>query len=315
MKTYLLFFFSLLMLTQSQAQNFAPVGAKWHYTRGKANNLNTMEVIADTLINNLVFKKVKVISYQDYTTKRLECIEYLWGNNDSILYYNYYHNQMFKLYDFSKDSGDILVVHEGKFKPTDAFQIGLWNIDSIDGLSYVIGKTDSVLINQKFERRQVIKQLGSNNNDWRFNTRNLTYAISKIGSTGYFWGSFVGASVAESDDILRCYNDSSTSYRNPNYPNDCNYITGLINVAHIHTIQISPNPFTSYIRIEKNADYKQASTYKISNALGQIIIIGAMDNNSILMNTNNWHPGVYFLTITNKDNITTETIKLLKHHE
>ncbi|MBW7844500.1 MAG: hypothetical protein H3C45_02415, partial [Bacteroidia bacterium] len=227
MKSYLLIICCWLMLAQSQAQNFAPIGAKWYYTRGKTNNLNTMEVVSDTTINNLVFKKVKVTSFRDNYTKRLECFEYLSGNNDSILYYNYYHNQVFKLYDFLKKPGDTVVVHESKFKATDAFQSELWGIDSIVGLKYLIDNVDSVMIDQKFERRQIIKQLGNNTNSWRLNTRSLTYAINRIGSLGYFWGAFVGGSVAESDDILRCYSDSNTSYKNPDYLHpDCDLITG-----------------------------------------------------------------------------------------
>lgn len=304
------------MLAQSQAQNFAPIGAKWYYTRGKTNNLNTMEVISDTLINNLPFKKVKVISFQDNNTKRLECFEYLWGNNDSILYYNYYHNQVFKLYDFSKKTGDTMVVHEGKFKATDAFQSGLWDTDSIVGLKYLIDQVDSVLINQKHERRQIIKQLGSKTSNWRLDTRSLTYAINRIGSSGYFWGGFVGGAVAESDDILRCYSDSNTSYKNPYYLHpDCNLITGIKYYTPEMLMKVYPNPCNHEFIFIDYGSSRLTITFKITDITGQLVSEGTIKKGANSVKVDSLSPGVYILSLRDEQNSFTQSIKIVKTNE
>jgi hypothetical protein len=289
--------FILLFITCfCEAQPFAPVGAKWYYTRGKTYNLSTMECVGDTLIGSLLFRKVKVISYKNPQSKRLESMEYLWGNKDSILYYNYHHGNIFKLYDFTKDSGSLVVVHEGMFKPTDAFQIDLWNKDSIDGYSYIVGKKDSIYVNDVWINRQVIHY--KDYTAWRMDTRNLSYISPILGSTGYFFGSYTGASVAESDDILRCYDDGDINFKNVHYlQGTCDAIsTGTtdLNIER-NQLNIYPNPVNQTLMVQwlQNMYINSVSVYNLN---GQLILSEKSTLNGI--DVSMLSGGVYYVTIT-----------------
>jgi len=104
MKQLLIFIFTIFSVLLN-AIDFAPIGAKWHYTRHTLNpnyeTYGTIESIADTLIAGKVCQKLK-----EATTSTANWVVY--SNDDSVFVYR---DGKFKLlYDFGAMQGDTVTL-------------------------------------------------------------------------------------------------------------------------------------------------------------------------------------------------------------
>ncbi len=227
----------LLILTaisiQAKSQEFAPIGAKWHYDQGTFNpdltTYQTIESISDTVINGIPCRKLMKISRMAGTeTSYL----YMYSVNDSVFFYA--GNGFHLLYDFGAITGDTVTV--GYFTTYDGSPLKM-SIDS----------TDSIIINGQ--------------------TRKLQYVSCGDGLVIEFGGIVIeGIGNAASmfpridlslDGPLRCYEDSIIGFFiNPYHSDngwnfqDCEQIiTGLAEQGITTEIIIHPNPATRFLEI------------------------------------------------------------------
>ena len=96
---------------------FAPVGAEWYYNYNNFWNVGYVKITSesDTIIDNVFCKKlVKSIHVYDYVSynekKGVFGYEYLTQINDSVMIYS--DGEFKKLYDFSAEIGDTLLIPE-----------------------------------------------------------------------------------------------------------------------------------------------------------------------------------------------------------
>lgn len=307
-KSILLFCLTLLWLAGIHAQNFAPIGAKWYYSHDSSNDppfpytgYISLESIGDTVINGT---QARVIEIKNSMKKQLLYHEYLAQQNDSILYYNPYLNRFVLLYNFSAKKGDTIHVHTNKTKVPPGFLNG--QQDSIELFGYVITKIDSVQIGDSWFRRQHVSDANYGGANWSFNGMGNTNAliVSKFGSDNYLFGYTRLVSGFTTEPVLRCYEDTNTSYKNPNWDKACDYENGWQSTGEIpfndYQVRLYPNPCKDILNIILPAASPSNISYSITNVLGSRQIGGAL---TATIDISTLAQGVYILNVYQNESV------------
>lgn len=289
MKKTLFFLVFISIAVENYAQEFAPIGAIWHYTQGTINpdltSFKTIESVSDTTINGISCKKlIEVERYLDTSDINYH---YMYSNNDSVFFFA--QNNFHLLYDFGANSGDTIIL--------DYFITGYGT-----PLKMIIDSTGTIMVSGQARKIQYIKcgdgffiEFGNN-------------VIEGIGNTYFMFPTYDGTM----DGPLRCYQDDSTSlFMNPFHINygwnhqDCEeIITGIEETKSIENVSIYPIPAKNIISV-KNIDKETA--FRIFNINGILILQGIITESSKI-NIEEFIEGIYFIELTNNDIFTVRKI-------
>lgn len=301
MKTYLLLICSCLILSQSNAQNFAPIGAKWHYSIGGLDfygvKCAVLTVKEDTLINNITASVIEVKLIDNPGIEKVISHEYIARQNDSVMYYNPNYNQFFLLYNFSARAGDTIHVHKNLSKVTPAFLVPRFAKDSII-FSYRVISTDSVIINGTWKKKQTIASLSNSYYTMTtYGTDSFNVVIDGFYSFTYLFGRAALITMETPGNMLRCYNDSTLSFKYAKWEKDCDYVnpnSGISQATITQSIQVFPNPVNQTLNIKQESEkYKQIAIYNIS---GQLMLKQNLNTLETILNVdvNTLTPGIYY---------------------
>ncbi|MFO7655937.1 MAG: T9SS type A sorting domain-containing protein [Bacteroidales bacterium] len=303
-----LFFTVFYFLTGNCQTGWFDQGSIWFYNTPyhefESQHCTKSEIIGDTVIKGATNK---ILLYKDCSTNEIIATEYVHFSNDSIFYFNYYHDAYYLLYDFTAKEGDTVSVHNNKFKPTNGFQFNY--SDSIENFQYVVSKVDSVLISGEWLKRQKTKPI--NQGDWFFFSAYDTaaYNVEKIGNLGYFFGRYGYITLSESIGMLRCYSDNIINYKSPNWNKECDVVS-LIDNYRLPNINIYPNPSNSLLMVYPNpaktlliieSENINISQLSVVSVKGDTMIEETGDNITSI-NIEGLIPGYYFITCRNREN-------------
>lgn len=221
---------------QSNAQYFAPVGAKWTYTYSLNGFGNpppytieslTIEVTKDTNINNITCRELEIIIPSPLNTLQ----KYIRSINDSVLIYSPVNNKFNLLYDFTANIGDTLMIYYDDFDLGSLIDSALVEVDSVGfknvkGISYrAYHQKCLVNVSNCPERSTgwIIDSLGMIEYGDRF-----SYLFPAMNIAGSVIGS------------LRCYTDNNTFYNYDNTNCDSSYVITSVNDISNTKINIYP---------------------------------------------------------------------------
>ncbi len=284
----LLFIILTAISIQAISQEFAPIGAKWHYDQGTFNpdltTYQTFEAISDTIINGIPCRKLMKISR--LTGTEISYL-YMYSVTDSVFFYA--GNGFHLLYDFGAITGDTIT-------------LGYYITYDGSPLKMIIDSTSTIIINGETRKLQYVScgdgmviEFGG-------------IVIEGIGNIGYMFPSF----DPSLDGPLRCYEDSNLGlFINPYHPNngwnfqDCEQIiTGIAGKEKTADIMIYPNPATHFLKI---TDLDRPTEYTFFDIQGKAIKSG-MVVPSQLINLRDIPAGLYFLKIRNSKLLTIKKI-------
>lgn len=272
----------LIILTsisiQITAQEFAPIGAKWHYSQGTLNPeliaFKTIESVSDTIIKGKSCKKlIQVSEYMPPYTPSL----FMYSSNDSVFVYE--EGSFHLLYDFGAVAGDTL-------------ELGYLAYNGLP-LKMIIDSTSTITINGQLKKLQyvtcgdgIVIEFGGK-------------VIEGIGNTEYMFPRLDGYL----DGPLRCYEDNILGlFLSPFHTNNgwdfqnCEQIITGINDLHVtETIKIYPNPVTSSFSLT-NLD--RATEFKIFDIHGRKVMSGIVNFTQVIK-IENLPKGLYFLRLQN----------------
>ncbi len=272
----------LIILTsisiQISAQEFAPIGAKWHYSQGTLNPeliaFKTIESISDTVIYDKNCKKlIQVSTYMPPSTPSL----FLYSSNDSVFVYE--EGSFHLLYDFGAVTGDTI-------------ELGYLAYNG-SPLKMIIDSTSTITINGQSKKLQYVTcgdglviEFGGK-------------VIDGIGNTEYMFPRLDG----NRDGPLRCYEDNILGlFLSPFHTNNgwnfqnCEQIITGINDLHVtETISIYPNPVTSSFAIT-NLD--RDTEFELFDIHGREVMKGIVNFTQVIK-IENLPKGLYFLRLQN----------------
>lgn len=273
----------IIATIQNYGQDFAPIGAIWHYTQWTTNpnvtSYKTIESISDTSINGIQCRKmIEVERYLDTTNV---IYHYMYSENDSVFFFA--QNDFHLLYDFGANAGDTIVL--------EYFNTGFGT-----PLQMIIDSTGTILVSGQERKIQHIT-CGDG-----FVIEFGNHVIDGIGNSYFMFPT----NDLTMNGPLRCYQEDGTNlFINPFHGGygwnhqDCEEITTDIEeTTNKERIFIFPNPTNSIISIQ-NID--RTIEYKICNMSGEIVVKGiTSESNEIsLAGLAN---GIYFIELKN-DNV------------
>lgn len=237
MKRIVLPLLFISLLSQSLAQNWAPVGARWHYSLHFFGGLDTYKTITSTGDTIIQGKSCRIMVEQGlfYDTSGI-FKRYMYQSNDSVFYYNGQASHFSLLYDFGAQTGDSIF------------------LDGYDFYVKVIA-TDTMTINGQLRRVQYITG------------GNLLYGfwgetIEGIGNTVFMFPQ----GDMFFDGPIRCYEDSTGLYQFMDIPCDTTYIVSVDEIESPVSCTIYPNPASSAISIlfaGSGNEYYRVNVYSV----------------------------------------------------
>jgi len=175
--------------------------------------------------------------------------QYIYDDSNRVYLYDNLYNSFYLLYDFNAAAGDTITVRDSIFfglcDNTFPFNLFQYKINSIN---------DTLICGINLKVQNVTS---TQNSEWYItNMYNLQgyypIILEKIGSFKFLFG--VGSFLEGDVSYIRCYEDSSMSYRAPNYPISlpCDYLytlpTDIKKKEKKDAISVFPNPANDFIR-------------------------------------------------------------------
>jgi len=287
MKTLSLLFATCLFWQTSIAQEWAPIGAKWHYTE-RFFGWNPIEIdyikiesVKDTIVAGKSCKKLTK-RHNIGCTDRPD-IEYMYSENDQVFFYDTSFNAFQVLYDFGADQGDSWIILVKDMQP-----------DDIDTLIVKVDSTNQIIINGISLKQFFVTY------DFRNETiPNYTYNSTIIESIGDLWYMFnyypewAFGCDANFSEGLRCYEDSIIGLYETGIADSCEYIklwTVSESIDH-SPITLYPIPADDVLLVK--GELCNPMHYKIVDINGKVVQADELKNNKIPVQR--FSPGLYII--------------------
>jgi hypothetical protein len=267
-------------------QNFAPLGAKWHYSLACPQQFgcgyHLFEVASDTMIAG---KSASVLEYSINGQMIPDGQQILYSDSGKVYYWM---NNGFKLmFDFHANTGDTLTLKVGPSLFTGGYTIGYYKviIDSVN-FTEVSGESYRTL------HSHLLYNVTFEGYPWGY----FGPVIEGIGDSGFLFGHSANLPTIDHLEYLRCYEDDSIYY-NPTSI-QCDFISGLNEYNAIDKPVIYPNPVSHTLNIPiGNEQIRQETTYQVFDIFGKVIMDGKTCKSSV--DVSNLPTGAYLLNINN----------------
>lgn len=276
------------------SQDFAPIGAKWHYTETIYQphggvSFFTAEVIKDTTIKDKQCRQIVSKGQCGYHTSDTN---YVYQEDSIVFFYNINANTFQILYNFKAKKGDswtsiIYVMH--KFLDTLIATVDTVFTVSINGFDLI---------------RQGIKYTypGLQACNICFYTAEVTEIIGDI----HFLFNLQSNKVicdGSSIDGLRCYEDSQFGFYSTGIADSCEYIyttTGIPKAVQNFDFELFPNPTSGYLRIMNGNN--DIMTFELRDMFGGVLLIERFIN-SAMLDIKTLPDGLYIATVSHDNKI------------
>lgn len=245
----------LLMIVSegySQIQEFAPIGAEWHYgikqfsTEGYVRIKSLSDTVIDGTSCKIIEKRCFLYDHLDGIEKEfVKGQEYIAQIGDSIMLYRF--GRFYKLYDFTVETGDTVSFPGSYSYEADEFVVFG---DSI-GKAVVIGKGVSEIGGLELRYYDLQKV---DNSAWAFDQdfyQGYARICEKIGNlSGYLFPEQQLIADYFEGGTLRCYSDNETSTINFSTPYvECDYFHA-VDENTVESLTVYPNPFKERLVVE-----------------------------------------------------------------
>ncbi|MDT8412890.1 MAG: T9SS type A sorting domain-containing protein [Vicingaceae bacterium] len=277
MLRYHLFIFIFLFITVTNyGQDFAPVGATWHYSYTETSppfnqSYILIESVKDTIILGKNAKKLSQTHYQSSSNSIFLGYEFIYSDSNKVYLYKY--NKFNLLYDFNAVQGDTIFVIEPLFMNCGG------NGDTL--IPFLVDSVKLINISGFQKKIQFVTNLEIG---WNFGEK----FIESIGSN-YFL--FPTDCVAPPHiDSIRCYSDSLLSYQ---LVNDCEEIITSIkeNTTNLNQYPLQTTVYNTLILPDIKGE---VTIYDIQGKL----LFSEKIKPTIPVNLKN---GIYIVLLKNKD--------------
>lgn len=288
----------------ANSQNWAPIGAKWHY--GYLQSIFTpdqgyylFEYKKDTVVQGHNCKKIIRKDFAPNGNIYDLSSEIFYSENNKV--YHLINNQFYVLYDFGANQGDTWEIRI----PYEMYNVTWWDPD--DSLRTVFVDSVKMITIDSQELKVLYTSTLSNTKetDWYFQNP----IIENIGSNYMFPGIWLFWDT----DIpsLRCYEDSQIFYQK-NSEIDCDLLVydSFIEKVKESFFKIYPNPVNDFISIS-NINNLLINKIIISDITGKSIIEINSDVMPNRINLSQLYEGIYFISFY-QDKQLINTKKIIK---
>jgi hypothetical protein len=281
---------ALFFCSLSFAQNWAPAGAKWHYTYiGFGIGYVEIANVGDTIIAGQTCQKLQKtfngLQFGVTPTTYIFDTTYTYENNGVV--YVLEQNQWKTLYNFNATVGE-----HWPMAPLPEF--GGCTVNS----QLKVLATGTKVINAQTLKYLVLDFCNPDLTSQGFQDT----IIEKIGFTGSYMLPFDMCTMAfdgNEGGPFRCYSDNNFSTYKPFYANDCEFLVGL-NENQMLELAIYPNPSSGKFTIE--APLVAGQVIELYNLNGQQVFSQEILNSGLSQTLEiNLTPGMYVLQLMSQE--------------
>lgn len=297
-KTYLFIPLLILLFEGLSAQEFAPIGAEWHYTEGffMSGDKNFLHIssVKDTLFHGKTCRKL--IKDRDIWCNMRPSTEFVY-QEDSIVYFWQSDLTGFQpLIDYKANTGDswIIAMNDMEF-PAD-----------IDSVQIRVDSTSFITINNTQLKVQWVTYTCLF--DEPFGGMSYTSKIiEKIGDTYFLFNIFPELSFVcdgNYSEGLRCYRDQELGLYDTGIADSCDYVfhwTGFEQIETPVSFSFFPNPAKEKVNITTDNDY--VSIITMSNIYGQHLLKKEFISKTRL-NISGLPQGIYLISVKQNNRLT-----------
>jgi hypothetical protein len=295
----------ILLFYQSivHAQGFAPIGAEWVFTNEycffphPACGYYKVTAVADTVFDNQIYSVLKK-KYLDSGYSHLDSTAYVTSVGDSVFTYNPSTSVSNLLYDFSRVTGDTIVIND----PSSGNIFSPFMGETVSDFRVVVDSTDAILVNGMPLRVQYTSPADTSEMTFLLRT------IERIGNVQSLFGASSTMLLAGYYGSLVCYSEPDFHFGQP--IEFCGLITGLKQIQQIESVSVYPNPTLDYVRLTSSAD-TPINLVEVFDIQGnQVLHIQKPPSNGVI-ELSNLHNGLYIMFLHLPNSIyTTKIIKL-----
>lgn len=268
-----------LFTSEVYSQNFAPIGATWHYEiseNSPASNYSKWEVVSDSIILGQSTRRIEHTVGSNGMVHEEFMLVY---ENSSIVYkYHSISNSFTILYDFNAVAGDTWIT---KFDTCEV----LISVDSTS-MTLINGFNLKVLHISNGYMETITEKIGNSqrplqNVDWN--------CFNSPVDGAYYHG-------------LRCYSDNIIGSYSTGVSATCTSISISVieKTENDNSLSIFPNPANQTLNIKHNSSRGQLMLYSLT---GEIILTQQLISKSTKIDVSNYTKGIYFYTISNSNKL------------
>ena len=265
MKTRIISGLFLLMTCGLWAQDFAPIGAEWHYTEGffMSGDKNFLKITSekDTLYQGKACRKLlktRII----WCNMRTET-EFVYSENNAVFFWQSDLTGFQKLIDFNAEAGDSWAIQMNDMViATD-----------IDSVLIEVDSTSYIDINNQLLKVLYVTYRGYYDDE--IEVQYSSQIVEKIGDMYYLFNFFPELGLAcdgNYSEGLRCYEDEELGLYSTGIADSCTYIyhwTDIEEESKETIFIVYPNPTTDVVEINTNS--QQNLVLEISDLTGRLI--------------------------------------------
>ncbi len=298
MKKVILLFVISIVCESSYSQNWAPVGAEWHYSESLfwgfpiSEDYIKLESVKDTVFNGVICSKlnkrhIPVCWGRPYT-------EFMYSDDNQVFFWDFQLDKFQMLYDFHKTTGD-------------SWEIEVYDEDNdIDTLLIVVDSTDIININSHDRIRQFVTYNFIHESWMPWVQDTMIYnsiLIENIGDQFYmfnFLPQFLQVCDGNFPQGLRCYYDEELGLYETGIAPSCTHVefVGIDkNNSSPGRVKLFPTFCNGKVNVE--TDLRGVLHYQVFDLSGKIVSSGTIVNNEIFLN--NTCMGMFIIEIYNED--------------
>jgi hypothetical protein len=267
----------------SQAQEFAPIGARWNYTSDVYGPINIEQYeyisVKDSVILGKSVRKIEILHYRkmhDYSndykvTEEVRNLKphFIHQNADSVYLFDPFNEEFDKIYVFNVKKGDTITLDTP------------FGEETVNGTKTFRIKIDSVS-SEEYGGIQLKKYRTTMLDDYGYGYSGVY--MDKVGSLDWFLPRRFG--IMEIPGPLLCYSDSEV-----NYPSgiSCETITSTVAVQ-LKLASVYPNPTNELVTVNSTQEINKIEVLSVNGGL-----LATYHTNQA--NLSAMKPGVYFLKI------------------
>lgn len=283
----IILFVGCMSVVKSYGQTeWAPIGAKWHYTLpfhdGYTKSFLTLESIGDTVIQGIT---CSILLQETGQAPYLNRKYYTYKNDDKVWLFDGTNFRL--LYDFDVNPGDEWQLYAPSFSSCDSLTTVV-----VDSIGYE--EINGVMFKYLY--------LSLTDDDWYITTCNYTnYKISeKFGSYGFLLPRQICALDLFYPCDLRCYEDNEFGFYSTGVADSCTYEFG-VGIAKIETsenVKIFPNPVSDELTILLKEPPLNCQVW-IYAPDGRVVINKELNSTTTKLNLSRFKAGNYLIKLFN----------------
>jgi len=259
------------------SQNWAPIGAKWTYTRtfpwSSIVDTFVIRSIGDTLIQGKICKVLKGGGTCDLRS----ATEYTYADSGKIFFYDVSRGMFQMHYNFNAHAGDRFRIFPEDFPHNDSIII-------------VVDSVSSVIINNVSLKKMYTHSMYCNG-IWTYVGGKI---IENIGDIWFMFPWIYGGCDADFVGPLRCYQDTLIGFYDFGTASSCDYTTFGIDDNRVQNlISVYPNPVNNIIYIEN----VEKSNVFIYNLIGENVLNTSCNSNKKTIDLSKLSEGTYIVKV------------------